>query len=459
MQEANFKNHTVWIGDNLPVLRGINSECIDLIYLDPPFNSNRDHEAPIGSKEAMIAFKDTWTLSDVDIYEHGELADRNEGAYRAIETARITHGKSAMSYLMMMAVRLLEMRRILKPSGAIYLHCDVNMSHYLKLLMDAIFSKTNFRSEIIWQRAAKRAKGSQHAPKTFGVDTDSIFFYSKSDQHKMSSAYRKLTQTEEEEKFPLKDARGRYNTDVPIFRAPSMGDRPNLCYEYKGFRNPHASGWRVSKEKLIEMDKRGEIIWEAGKTPRRKSYLHKYKGKPVGSLWLDIPNVGRKRNHVTEKPIKLMNRIIEASSKAGDLVFDPFCGCATTLVAADRLDRAWAGCDISPLAAKLVNKRIREDQKPLFAGCNVLREVPRRTDFGKLPHYRTHKHYLYGKQEGNCKGCNMHFPFKIFQVDHILPESRGGTDHLENLQLLCPPCNLSKGNKTMAEWRASTVYP
>ncbi|MCY4009126.1 MAG: DNA methyltransferase [Anaerolineaceae bacterium] len=455
MAEPNFKNQTVWIGDNLPVLRGINSECVDLIYLDPPFNSNRDHEAPIGSQEAMIAFKDTWTLNDIDLHEHGELAERHEGAYKVIDTARATHGKSAMSYLIMMSVRLLEMHRILKPTGAIYLHCDKHMSHYLKLLMDAIFGQSNFRSEVIWQRASKRAKGSQHAPKTFGVDTDSIFFYAKSPRHKMRDVYRKLNKEEELEKFPEVDRRGRYNTDVPIFRAPSMGERPNLCYEYKGIRSPHPSGWRVSKSKLIEMDERGEIIWREGKSPLRKSYLANYKGKPVGSLWLDIPNVGKKRIHVTEKPLKLLKRIILASSDEGDLVFDPFCGCATALVAADKEHRRWAGCDIAPKAATLVNERIREEQQPLFAGCNVLHDIPRRTDLDVLPNYRTHKHALYGMQEGVCKGCDVLFPFKIFQVDHIVPQSRGGTDHIENLQLLCPPCNSSKGSKTMAEWRAS----
>ena len=403
----------------------------------------------------MIAFKDTWTLNDVDLHEHGELADRHDGAYKVIDTARATHGKSAMSYLIMMSVRLLEMHRILKPTGAIYLHCDKHMSHYLKLLMDAIFDQSNFRSEVIWQRAAKRAKGSQHAPKTFGVDTDSIFFYAKSSRHKMRNVYRKLTEEEELEKFPEVDSRGRYKTDVPIFCAPSMGERPNLCYEYKGVRNPHPAGWRVEKKKLIEMDERGEIIWREGKTPKRKSYLANYKGKPVGSLWLDIPNVGKKRIHVTEKPLKLLERIILASSDEGDLVFDPFCGCATALVAADINRRRWAGCDIAPKAATLVNKRIREEQKPMFAGCNVIHDIPRRTDLEKLPNYRTYKHALYGKQEGICNGCGVLFPFKIFQVDHMTPQSRGGTDHVENLQLLCPPCNHSKGGKTMAEWRAS----
>ena len=136
---ANFASGTVWTGDNLPVMRGMNDACIDLIYLDPPFNKERDFEAPIGSQAAGAAFKDAWTLDDVDVCEHGELADRNPAAYAVIEAARLTRGKSLQSYLIFMAVRLLEMKRLLKPTGSIYLHCDDTAGHYLKVLMDAIF--------------------------------------------------------------------------------------------------------------------------------------------------------------------------------------------------------------------------------------------------------------------------------------------------------------------------------
>ena len=140
---TNFASGTVWTGDNLAVMRGMNSGCVDLIYLDPPFNSNRHYEAPIGSKAAGAAFKDAWTLDDVDVCEHGELADRNPAAYSVIEAARQAHGNGMQSYLIFMAVRLLEMRRILKPTGSIYLHCDPTASHYLKLLMDGIFGRAN----------------------------------------------------------------------------------------------------------------------------------------------------------------------------------------------------------------------------------------------------------------------------------------------------------------------------
>ena len=150
MSRLNFASGSVWAADNLPVMRGMNSASVDLIYLDPPFNSNRTYEAPIGTKAAGASFKDAWTLDDVDVCEHGELADRNPAAYAVIEAARQAHGKGMQSYLIFMAVRLMEMRRILKPTASIYLHCDPTASHYLKLLMDGVFGRDNFLNEVIW---------------------------------------------------------------------------------------------------------------------------------------------------------------------------------------------------------------------------------------------------------------------------------------------------------------------
>ena len=169
---ANFASGTVWTGDNLDIMRGMNSECVDLIYLDPPFNSNRHYEAPIGSKAAGAAFKDAWTLDDVDVCEHGELADRNPAAYSVIEAARQAHGKGMQSYLIFMAVRLLEMRRILKPTGSIYLHCDPTASHSLKLLMDGVFGMLNARSCIAWKRSSVHSDTKQH-----GRIQDNILYY------------------------------------------------------------------------------------------------------------------------------------------------------------------------------------------------------------------------------------------------------------------------------------------
>ena len=399
MSDWNFASGTVWTGDNLPILRGMNSDCIDLIYLDPPFNSNRNYAAPIGSKAAGAAFKDAWTLSDVDVHEHGELAERNPAAHKVIDAARDTHGQGMMSYLIMMAVRLLETQRVLKPTGSIYLHCDPTASHYLKLLMDGVFGRQNFRNEIVWCY-----RGAGYPRKDFGRKHDIILRYSKTDNYILNV---------DEVRVPYADA------TVERFQHYIGNVRGDSDY---------------GQQSLHEKGRHPDDWWEI---------------QPIA------PSAKERTGYPTQKPLALMERIVLASSNPGDMVLDPFCGCATTLVAADRLNRQWAGIDLSPLAIKLVDQRIRDDRGALWGGAIVLDKPPPRTDLGKLPNYRTHKHRLYGEQEGLCVGCETHFPFKVMEVDHILPRSKGGSDHPDNLQLLCTHCNKSKGNKTMAQWRAA----
>ena len=164
MTTHNFADKTVWTGDNLDILRGLNSDCVDLIYLDPPFNSNRNYAAPVGSAAAGAAFKDTWTLSDLDVAWMGLIADEQPAMYQVLQTAGLTHGKGMQSYLCMMAVRLLEMRRVLKETGSIYLHCDPTASHYLKMLMDSIYGQGNFRSEITWRRSHGHSSAKRYGP-------------------------------------------------------------------------------------------------------------------------------------------------------------------------------------------------------------------------------------------------------------------------------------------------------
>ena len=397
MTTPNFASGTVWTSDNLPVMRGMNSACADLIYLDPPFNSNRSYSAPIGSRAAGAAFKDAWTLSDIDVYEHGELAERSPGVYKVIDAARVTHGKGMMSYLIMMALRLLEMERILKPTGSIYLHCDPTASHYLKLLMDGIFGAANFRNEVVWCYSRPSAPRQRQLSRVH----DTVLWYSKGERW--------------------------------VFNADEI-------------RQPYAESSRARKGYAASASKvaEGSVQLDAkGKFPESWIYIPPLKGN--SKEYVGYP---------TQKPLALLERIIRASSNPGDLVFDPFCGCATTLVAADRLERQWAGIDLSPLAVKLVEQRIKDD-RGLWGGPIVSDVPPQRIDLGKLPNYRTHKHRLYGEQEGVCVGCSTHFPFRIMEVDHILPRSKGGTDHRDNLQLLCSHCNRRKGDKTMAQWKAA----
>ncbi len=447
----NVSNRTVFSNDNLLILRGLDTDSVDLIYLDPPFNSNRNYAAPIGSQAAGAAFKDTWTLSDVDNAWHGEIADREPALYQAIHTAELTHGKSMKSYLIMMAVRLLEMKRVLKKTGSIYLHCAPTASHYLKVMMDSIFGKNNFRSELTWKRATSTQKGSQHRNTRWGNNADILLYYAASSATSLRPE-RKLTESESLKKFKYVDENGSryYNDSAHIWRTPNMGERPNLCYEWRGFVNPHPSGWRLSKERLEEEYQKGNIVIRAdGKLERRK-YLKDYKGASYGNIWDDVPPPakGERTGYPTQKPIALLERIIKASSNERDVVLDAFCGCATTCVAAERLGRQWIGIDISEKAVALVRMRL-EKEVGLFGHVIHRTDIPKRSE--KLPNYRTHKHTLYGTQEGLCNGCETQFPFRNMTVDGIIPKSQGGTAHVDNLQLLCGACNSTKGQGTQAE--------
>ena len=453
----NVKNRTLFTGDNLDVMRGINADSADLIYLDPPFNSNRDYAAPIGSEAAGAAFKDTWTLSDVDIAWIGLLADQEPALARIIESAGLAHGKSMQAYLTMMAVRLLEMRRLLKETGSIYLHCDATASHYLKLVMDCVFGASSFRGEVTWKRTS--AKGLARA--SYPANADTILYYASSRDCAWNPQFRPLDREYIESHYTKVEPETgrRYRLDNLL--NPNR-DRPNLTYEFLGVTRV----WRWTPERMQAAYEKGLIVQtKPGGTPQLKRYLDESKGTQVDTVWDDIPAINSQAKerigYPTQKPLALLERVIKASSNEGDVVFDPFCGCATALVAAEKLNRQWVGIDLSSLAVKLVLSRLQkaaDDGALLDSGrlpeVHHRTDVPKRTDVGKLPPYKTHKHTLYGKQEGKCAGCKHHFPFQNFTVDHIVPRSKGGTDHLENLQLLCNYCNSTKGTMDQAAFVA-----
>ncbi|MDE0235511.1 MAG: DNA methyltransferase [bacterium] len=392
----------LFYGDCLTVMQEMKSNSVDLIYLDPPFNSNRQYNSIYKDEtgrplpDQIDAFCDMWEIDaeterayrtmPVLMREAG-IDDATVEFWRLWMNALRQTQPRLLAYLVYMVQRLLQMRIILLSTGSIFLHCDQTASHYIKIMMDAIFGHQNFRNEIIWQRAAGRAKGSQHAPRSLGVDTDSILHYSKTDRYLWNAVYAALTEDEMRAKFPRSDDQGRYHTDVPIWSAPSMGARPNLCYTYQSphgpVTNPHPSGWRVSRERLAEMDAAGEIIWRKDKTPLRKSYAHRYMGKPIGSLWLDIPNVGgsERMGYATQKPIALLERIILASTSENATVLDPFAGCATTLEAAHRLGRRWIGVDIAIHAVKRVARQRLVDRLGLVEGTDFqIDGVPRNVE-------------------------------------------------------------------------------
>lgn len=232
---------------------------------------------------------------------------------------------------------------------------------------------------------------------------------------------------------------------------PGGAAKGNPKYEVMGVTR----SWRYSQEKMQELLDEGRIVQvKPGAVPRYKRYLDEMPGVSLQDIWNDINNLSTQSKervgYPTQKPVALLDRIIRASSIEGDIVLDPFCGCATACVAADRLDRQWVGIDLSPLAAKLVHQRIQSEGSLLY-DLTHRTDIPRRTDVGQVPHYRTQKHTLFGLQEGICNGCQVTFPFRNFTVDHIIPRSRGGTDHADNLQLLCAACNSLKGNRTQPE--------
>ena len=306
----------------------------------------------MGSAAAGAAFKDTWTLSDLDVAWMGLIADEQPAMYQVLQAAGMTHGKGMQSYLCMMAVRLLEMRRILKDTGSIYLHCDPTAGHYLKLLMDSIYGQANFRSEIIW----KRSHGHNSA-KRYGPVHDTLLFYSKTDKYLWADARLPYDDAYVAQyfKFDDNDGRGRYWTGD----LTGSGTRNGATGEvWRGF-DPTQKGrhWMYPPDVLDQMDADSRIYWPrtAIAWPKLKRYLAEAKGLPLQDIFDDIYALqtmgGNKRERVgypTQKPLALLERIIKASSNEGDVVLDPFCGCATACVAAENLGRRWIGIDISP---------------------------------------------------------------------------------------------------------------
>ena len=445
---TNFSDRTIWTGDNLDILRGLNSASVDLIYLDPPFNSNRTYAAPVGSAAAGAAFKDTWTLSDLDVAWMGLIADEQPGMYKALEAAGLTHGKGMQSYLCMMAVRLLEMRRVLKDTGSIYLHCDPTASHYLKMLMDSIYGAAHFRNEIVWKRADAKGNTGQGA-KHFARVNDLLLFYTKSNHNMFRSQYGPLDPGYVERFYRYSDPDGRrYKLDNML--GPGGAAKGNPQYQVMGVTRY----WRYSKDRMQQLIDDGRVVQtKPGNVPMYKRYLDESLGTPLTTNWSDISFVrGWSKERIgypTQKPLALLERIIKASSNEGDVVLDPFCGCATACVAAENLSRQWIGIDISPKAVELVNMRLQQSMGDLFHNRLVTArtDIPRRTDIDAPVPYRQNKHVLFGQQEGRCNGCRSAFEFRNFTIDHIIPEHRGGTDHVENLQLLCGHCNSVKGDR------------
>ena len=355
----------LFYGDNLHVLREhVQSESVDLIYLDPPFNSNANYnilfKSPEGhDSDAQIeAFEDTWHWNDKaeDAFDE-VMRSGNAHAFELLRAMRAFLGENdMMAYLAMMAIRLMELHRVLKPTGSLYLHCDPTASHYLKLLLDGVFGAVQFTNEISWVRTASKG----HAFTRFSSSHDVIFYYRKSNAGVWTAQYvphsEKLLQSHYSN---VEEETGRrYSLDNLI--NPNQ-NRPNLTYEFLGVTKV----WRWTRDRMQEAYDKGLVVQsKPGAVPRFKRYLDEQEGTPLTDVWTDIPPLNsqaqERLGYPTQKPLALLERIIAASSNEGGVVLDPFCGCGTAVHAAQKLGRRWIGIDVTHLAIGLIEKRMKD---------------------------------------------------------------------------------------------------
>ena len=353
----------LYYGNNLDVLREhIRDDSVDLIYLDPPFNSQANYNVlyrePSGqqSKAQVEAFVDTWHWNDTAEQSFDEVIRSGTDAAELMRAIRaVLHESDLMAYLTMMAVRLVELHRVLKPTGTIYLHCDPAASHYLKILMDGIFGGANYRNEISWRRSQPKS----HNTVNFTNCRDILLRYAKGDTVTFNKVFGEYDPTYIEKFYRFTDENGRrYQLDN---LANPNKDRPNLTYEFLGMTRV----WRWTRERMERAYKDGLIHQsKPGVVPRLKRYLDEMQGQPVTDDWDDIEHLhgssGESLGYPTQKPLALLERIIQASSNEGDTILDPFCGCGTTVHAAEKLRRQWTGIDITHLAISLIEKRLRD---------------------------------------------------------------------------------------------------
>ena len=427
----NVKNRTLFHGNNLEMLRGINDETVHLIATDPPFKKGRDFHATPDSLASGASFQDRWSWKN-DVHQDwvDQLEDDWPDVMYVIQGSRKSYGDDMGAFLCFMGVRLLEMKRVLRQDGSIYLHCDPTASHYLKELMDAIFGKQNFRNEIAWCYT-----GPSNTKRWFPRKHDTILYYVK--------------------------ANGIFNHNA--VRVPY--DDETIA------RRGRIEGKKSLISSSVETD---------GKRSSKQVSAKFGDGKVPEDWWCDIApltNQREKTGYPTQKPLALYGRIIEASSNKGDVVLDPFCGCATTLIAAENLKRKWIGIDIWDKAHKVVMERLKEECH--LAGPDGKRDdliyvegkitytdtPPTRTDNGGMavPLLKTIKRlheppgqkmsredmlkYLLEQYGCVCRGCDKTFDDpRHLELDHNSPRADGGLNHITNRVLLCGPCNKTKSN-------------
>ena len=358
---------TLYYGDNLDILRRyIKDETVDLSYLDPPFNSAQNYNAFFHEKDGtdaasqIRAFEDTWSWNQESQKVYEELILKPGKVSEVMQAFHTFLGTNdMMAYLAMMAPRLVELRRVLKPTGSLYLHCDPTASHYLKLLCDAVFGSDNFRSEIVWRRNASKGLAFKGYPKNH----DTLLYYGRGENLTFNRPYLAYDADNLDSKTGAKYK--HHDPDGRIYRLSDVTnpnrDRPNLTYEFLGMTKV----WRWTKERMLQAYEDGIVVQtRPGAIPQMKRYLDEQEGRPIDTVWNDIPPINsqakERLGYPTQKPVALLERIIQASSNPCDVVLDPFCGCGTTIDAAEKLGREWIGIDITQLATSLIKNRLRD---------------------------------------------------------------------------------------------------
>ena len=470
---AQSLNRTLFHADNLPVLRGIDTGTVDLIATDPPFNKSRDFHATPDSLASGARFADRWSW-ERDVHQEwvDQLYDDWRGVYEVVDAARHAAGDDMAAFVCWLGVRVVEMHRVLKPTGSLYLHCDTTASHYLKTLLDAVFGPKQFRNEFVWKRSH-----AHNSAKRYGPIHDLLLFYTKTDEYTWTDLRRDYDQAYIDKyfKFDDEDGRGQYWTGDLTGSGIRRGATGN---PWKGF-DPTEKGrhWMYPPSVLDELNSDGRSYWPKtpGARPKLKRYLSEAKGLQLQDIIDDVYSLQtmggsrqERQGYPTQKPLALYERLIKASSNEGDLVLDPFAGCATTCVAAERLGRQWVGIDIWEGAHGLVVKRL-ESEKRMFAAEHVTytTEPPQRTDEGEVaapflkiklkralePWQRISRteivERLIGVQSAGdfvvCAGCGRGLESPFMELDHIMPRADGGDNWITNRILLCRPCNGKKG--------------
>ena len=463
----------------------MNSRTVDLIYLDPPFNSNKQYKAMTGTAAEGQMFDDVWKWTDLDDRWLGEIDNRNEALSAVIRAARLTQGNGTAAYLTMMGIRLLELHRVLKPTGSIYLHCDPTASHYLKASMDAIFGKENFRNELVWKRTSAHSRARRYGP-----IHDIVLFYSRGGKYVWNNIYQPYDEAYVEKTYRQMDNKGGRHRHSDLTGPGTTEGSSGL--PWRGYDpTPTGRHWELPpdsalpewfdrpagysdmsvQERLDVLNAQGLIYIpkKKGGVPNFKRYLSVMQGRPVQDVFTDIDPIAargaERTGWKTQKPLALLQRIIQASSNPGDVVLDPFAGCATCCEAAEIEGRQWVGIEACKEATKIIQDRLDAadlgDLGRSSPRAIIKRSAPLRTDTDALPtekpkpkrttSYKNPENMqkLYGRQFGECTGCGEHKRHKDFSFDHIHPRSKDGGDEIGNLQLLCSHCNSTKGDRAM----------